>query len=147
MAFCWRAVHVTGHLARGPGIFGWLCVAESPYPPNSLLYFLPSLHLSPLATCLRTTAVLCVARRVSFHWLRGRGRWEDCAAIAADNCAIMRRSRSLAARWLFAMHEALSAVTYRGTGVIQLWGWPWVVQNPGTDVRQPIIHLSDCLSN
>lgn len=147
MAFCWRAVHVPGHLARGPGIFGWLCIAESPYPPNSLLYFLPSLHLSPLATCLRTTAVLCVARRVSFHWLRGRGRWEDCAAIATDNCTIIQRSRSLAARWLFAMHEALSAVTYRGTGVIQLWGWPWVVQNPGTGVRQPIIHLSDCLSN
>lgn len=89
----------------------------------------------------------CVARHVSFYWLHGRGRWEDRAAIAADNCTIIQHSRSLAARWLFAMHEALSAVTYRGAGVIQLWGWPWVVRNPGTDVRQPIIHLSDCLSN
>lgn len=33
---------------------------------------------------------------------------------------------------VFAMHEALSAVTYQVSGVIQLYGWPWVVQNQGT---------------
>lgn len=31
--------------------------------------------------------------------------------IAADNCVIIPRSQSVTARRLFAMHEALSAVT------------------------------------
>lgn len=64
-------------LARGPGIFGRLCIVESPDRSNSPLDFLPSLSLSaslsPLATCLRTTAVLCVARHVSCYWLHGGG--------------------------------------------------------------------------
>lgn len=42
------------------------------------------------------------------------------AVMAADNCRIIQRSQSVTARWLVAMHEALSAVTYQGSGVIQL---------------------------
>lgn len=38
MAFSWHAILVTGHLACRPGIFGSLCIAESPHPPNSHLY-------------------------------------------------------------------------------------------------------------
>lgn len=49
-----------------------LCIAEWPYPPNSLLSFSLSLSVT-LATCLRTTAVLCVAWRVSLYWLHGHG--------------------------------------------------------------------------
>lgn len=45
MAFSWHTVLVAGHLACGPGIFGLLCIAESPHPPNSHLYL--SLTLSP----------------------------------------------------------------------------------------------------
>lgn len=57
---------------------------------------------------------------VSSYWLCGRGCSEVAAVIAADNCRIIQRSQSVTARWLVAMHEALSAVTYQGSGVIQL---------------------------
>ncbi len=91
MAFSWHAILATGHLACGPGIFGSLCIAESPHPPNSLLYFSLSLpflsfsHSLLLATCLKTTAVLCVAWRVSLYWLHGRGWLEDSAMIATEH--------------------------------------------------------------
>lgn len=99
----------------------WLTVHSS--HPIPLIPHYPSFTLSlsrTLATCLRTTAVLCVAWCVSLYWLHGHGWLEDCAMIAADNCTIIQHSQSVTARWLFAMHEALSAVTYQGTGVIQL---------------------------
>ncbi len=129
MAFSWHAILVTGHLACGPGIFGLLCIAESPHPPNSLLYFSlsPSLFLSlffslslsltgrlPKDNCSALCGLAGLFILASWPWLVGR-QCHDSYRQPHNYTA-----QSVTARWLFAMHEALSAVTYQGTSVIQL---------------------------
>lgn len=73
MAFSWHAILVTGHLAFGPGIFGSLCVGESPHPPNS--YFTLSLSLTsllPKDNCSALCGLAGLFIATSWPWLVGR---------------------------------------------------------------------------
>lgn len=108
---------VTGHLACGPEIFGSLCIAESPHPPNSLLCFSLSLSLIgqlPKDNCSALCGLAGLFILASWPWLVGR----ECHDSYRQpyNYA----TQSVTARWLFARHEAPSSVTYQGIGVIQL---------------------------
>lgn len=156
MAFSWRAILVTGHLACGPGIFGSLCIAESPYPPNSLLYFLHSLSLS-------FSPFLSLSLSHTGHMPK-----DNCSALCGLACLFILASwpwlvrRLCHDRYRQLHNYTTQPVSHCKVAFCNAWG-PISCDLPrhrcnsivgmalggaeSGDIQQPIIHLSDCLSN
>lgn len=150
MAFSWHAILVTGHLACGPGIFGSLCIAESPHPPNSLLYFSLSLPSSlscslaghmPKDNCSALCGLVGLFILASWPWLVGRQCHDSyrqphnyttqsvshckvalCNAWGPISCDLPRRR--------------CNSIVGMALGGAE-----------SGDIQQLINHLSDCLSN